>query len=103
MGCQGTPVPGTVLMCRSSVLSGAAEPAAKTTLYKTFGDVARCCRPRFPPVRTAPRCGDQGCQGAGAASRSKRQPMSAFFDFDYLAQQLINGLVLGTVYGLIAI
>src|SRR5262245_24971110 len=41
---------------------------------------------------------DQGCPGAVAASVScKRQRM------DYFAQQLINGLVLGSIYGLIAI
>src|SRR5690349_14350073 len=52
-----------------------------------------------PPVPTVrnDRTRRSRLPGALAASSQKRQPM------DYFAQQLINGFVLGSIYGLIAI
>jgi branched-chain amino acid transport system permease protein len=52
--------------------------------------------PPVPTVKKRRRVA-QGCPGALAASSEKTAAM------DYFAQQLINGLVLGSIYGLIAI
>src|SRR5229473_8133554 len=53
--------------------------------------------PSVPTVKKTVRRVAQGCPGALAASSYKSAAM------DYFAQQLINGLVLGSIYGLIAI
>jgi branched-chain amino acid transport system permease protein len=69
----------------------------KLPVYSRLSRTPCCCRSGFPLLEKYPRRGVPAA-GAIAASRLKiRQPM------DYFAQQLINGIVLGSIYGLIAI
>src|SRR5215475_12875603 len=77
-------------------LRGRAEPTAKTILYISMLRQKFCCWLRFPLLENALTRRFR-LPAALAASSCKGQPM------DYLAQQLVNGLVLGSIYGLIAI
>jgi branched-chain amino acid transport system permease protein len=79
-----------------SGVSMAAGTGDKTTLYKTFKP-QRMLLP--PPGSTVRKWHDASFRLPGPSPRRfiKRQRM------DYFAQQLINGLVLGSIYGLIAI
>jgi branched-chain amino acid transport system permease protein len=75
----------------------AAGTCDEFLVYGRLGGAGRCCRSRFPLLENQLRRGVPAA-GAIAASRfSVRQRM------DYFAQQLINGIVLGSIYGLIAI
>ena len=63
-------------------------------MYKPLSRTSCCCRTGFPLLE------NQTTRPAAGGSRrvtNQRQRM------DYFAQQLINGLVLGSIYGLIAI
>src|SRR5246500_1733858 len=83
-----------------SSLGDTAQPASsrpnrqqKQTCRSPSRRSQRCCRPRFQTVR-------KWHDAPGAAT--PRHPLAAA-PMDYFAQQLINGLVLGSIYGLIAI
>jgi branched-chain amino acid transport system permease protein len=82
---------------------GAGNRGAKIYLYKSLRRSRRCCRTGFPllqkPKLEKPQ--DATFRLPGPSPRLSfslaRQRM------DYFAQQLINGIVLGSIYGLIAI
>ena len=74
------------------------EPDCKFPVYGCLSRTPRCCRSGFALLKNHLR---RDVPAAGAIGESiiarSRQRM------DYFAQQLINGIVLGSIYGLIAI
>src|SRR6266404_6312380 len=83
-------------------------------MYKPLSHTSRCCRTGFPLLENG-TTRRSGCRGhrRGSSKRSIFLRQTGFHfagkcsklrqRMDYFAQQLINGIVLGSIYGLIAI